>query len=742
MSAILSGLNPEQLEAVTWPHQSALVLAGAGSGKTRVLTTRIAYLLQSGFAHPHNILAVTFTNKAAREMLARISTMLTIHPRNMWVGTFHGLCNRMLRTHYQEAGLPQEFPILDMADQQAVIKRLLKAHSLDEKTYPPRLLQWFINSAKDEGLRASQVVPKDNMERKLVECYQLYETVCLRDGLVDFAELLLRCHELLMRNQMLRDHYRDRFSHILVDEFQDTNRLQYQWLKLLSGDKSAQHAAIFAVGDDDQSIYAFRGAHAGNMQALEQDFGISRVIKLEQNYRSHGNILNAANAVIQHNTGRLGKNLWTSAGEGEPVRTYHAFTDRDEAVFIVDEIKALHAEGLALSDIALLYRSNAQSRMLEHQLFNTGISYRVYGGMRFFDRQEIRHMLAYLRMIANPDDDYAFMRIVNFPTRGIGARTLEQLQDQARAVGASLWPVACQQYEAGTGAARGKNQSSGRGISGFVGLILSMRQACEALPLPEIVSLVEDRSGLNAHYQSEREGGDRLENLKELINAATSFMHESENDNLIAFLAHASLEGGEHQAGDQQDAVQLMTVHAAKGLEFPAVFICGLEEGLFPHENSRKEADGLEEERRLMYVAITRARQRLYLTYAQSRMLYGQTHRNIPSRFVSEIPDKLLKKLCPDTISDPSASSVVYTKAFNPMASGGKRKVGHAASVLRGHASGLQIGQRVSHQKFGHGTIINCEGSGEDLRVQVHFSLLGDKWLSLAYANLTPLEEH
>lgn len=741
MSSILSGLNPEQLEAVTWPHQSALVLAGAGSGKTRVLTTRIAYLLQSGFTSPHNILAVTFTNKAAREMLARISAMLTIHPRNMWVGTFHGLCNRMLRAYHEEAGLPQGFQILDMGDQQAVIKRLLKAHSLDEKTYPPRLLQWFINGAKEEGLRVNQVVPKDKMEQKLVDCYQLYETACLRDGLVDFPELLLRCHELLTRNQVLRDHYCDRFNHILVDEFQDTNRLQYKWLKLLSGHGSGkQHAAIFAVGDDDQSIYAFRGAYAGNMQAFEQDFSISRVIKLEQNYRSQGNILDAANAVIQHNSGRLGKNLWTAAGEGEPVRTYHAATDRDEAAFIVDEIKALHAEGLALSDIALLYRSNAQSRMLEHQLFNAGISYRVYGGMRFYDRQEIRHVLAYLRMLANPDDDYAFMRIVNFPTRGIGARTLEQLQDRASAENTGLWQVACQQQE--VGAARAKNLPSGRGISGFVDLISSMRQDCESLPLPEIVSLVEQRSGLNAHYQSEREGSDRLENLKELINAATSFVHESEDDSLTAFLAHASLEGGEHQAGNQQDAVQLMTVHAAKGLEFAAVFVCGLEEGLFPHENSRKEADGLEEERRLMYVAITRAQQRLYLTYAQSRMLHGQIHRNVPSRFVSEIPDNLLKKLSSDVSSHSSEFASGYAKASSSMVSGKKRNASQPSFALHEHPSGLQIGQRVSHQKFGHGTIINCEGSGEDLRVQVQFSLLGAKWLSLAYANLTRLEDH
>lgn len=741
MSSILSGLNPEQLEAVIWPHQSALVLAGAGSGKTRVLTTRIAYLLQTGLAHPHNILAVTFTNKAAREMVARISAMLTVHPRNMWVGTFHGLCNRMLRLHYQEAGLPQGFQILDMADQQAVIKRLLKTHSLDEKTYPPRLVQWFINDAKEKGLRVNQVVPKDGMERKLVDCYQLYESICLRDGLVDFAELLLRCYELLTRNQILRDHYCDRFTHILVDEFQDTNQLQYQWLKLLSGSGSGGRNTIFAVGDDDQSIYAFRGAQPDNMQALEKEFAISKVIKLEQNYRSQSNILDAANAVIQHNTGRLGKNLWTDAGKGEPVRVYHALTDHDESAFIVDEIKALHAEGLALSDIALLYRSNAQSRILEHQLFNAGISYRIYGGMRFFDRQEVKHMLAYLRMIANPDDDYAFMRIVNFPARGIGARTLEQLQDKASAANTSLWQMACQMHEAGIGTARGKNHSSGRGMASFVDLISSMRAACGALSLPEIVSLVAQRSGLNAYYQTEREGSERLENLRELVNAASSFVHESEDDSLEGFLAHASLEGGEHHTNQLQDAVQLMTIHAAKGLEFAAVFICGLEEGLFPHENSRKEAGGLEEERRLMYVAITRARQRLYLTYAQSRLLHGQIHRNIPSRFVSEIPEDLLKKLNHNRNPVTFALENESAMGFGAMGSTKKRNDGQFSSDLHGHPSRLQIGQRVSHQKFGHGTIVDCEGCGEDLRVQVHFSLLGTKWLSMAYANLTPLEE-
>lgn len=442
MSRILAGLNPEQLEAITLPHQSALVLAGAGSGKTRVLTTRIAHLIQSGQVSPHGILAVTFTNKASKEMLTRISTMLPINIRGMWIGTFHGLCNRMLRSHYQEAGLPQAFQILDVADQLAVIKRLQKSLGISDKEMPPRQVQWFINNAKEEGQRASSVESHDSFTRKLVEFYQAYEQQCNKDGSVDFPELLLRCYELLIRNEVLCNHYRERFSHILVDEFQDTNRLQYKWLKVLSNVGSSTTAAVFVVGDDDQSIYAFRGANSGNMQEFERDFNVSKVIKLEQNYRSHGNILDAANALIQNNDGRLGKNLWTSEGCGEPIRVYNAPTDFDEAAFIVEEIKSLRDDGVDLSQIALLYRSNAQSRVLEHSLFNAALPYRVYGGMRFFERLEIKHALAYLRLIANPNDDNALLRIINFPTRGIGARGVEQLQDEARVNGSSLWLAA------------------------------------------------------------------------------------------------------------------------------------------------------------------------------------------------------------------------------------------------------------------------------------------------------------
>jgi DNA helicase-2/ATP-dependent DNA helicase PcrA len=732
MSSLFSSLNPEQLEAVTLPHQPALVLAGAGSGKTRVLTTRIAHLIQSGQVSPHGILAVTFTNKAAKEMLVRISSMLPINTQGMWIGTFHGLCNRMLRAHYQDAGLPQSFQILDSADQLAVVKRILKSLGADDEKFQPRQVQWFINNAKEEGLRASQVETYDDFVRKMVEFYLHYEQQCNKDGVVDFAELLLRSYELLTRNEIVREHYSGRFRHILVDEFQDTSRLQYKWLKLLAGDR----AAVFAVGDDDQSIYAFRGANTGNMREFERDFHIRKVIKLEQNYRSHGNILDAANALIRNNNGRLGKNLWTSEGHGEPIRVYNAPTDFDEAAFIVEEVKSLHAEGVALSQMALLYRSNAQSRVLEHALFNAALAYRVYGGMRFFERQEIKHALAYLRLIANPDDDNALLRVVNFPARGIGVRSLEQLQDDAQHRGSSLWTAMLETGKgsdkgASTGAVKGSDRQK-KGVAGFVALIVAMRQACENLPLPEIVEHVLEHSGLSAHYRAQREGADRLENLNELINAAASFVHEAEDDTLMAFLNHASLEAGEHQAGGGQDALQLMTVHSAKGLEFHSVFLSGLEEGLFPHDNSRNEAGGLEEERRLMYVALTRARRRLYLSFAQSRMLHGQTRYNVPSRFLQEIPDRLLKWLQPIQkipVGNQQRSVTNNEPSRGTSLRGAEQDAAHA----------WQIGQNVIHAKFGAGVIINCEGRGAEARVEVRFGRAGTKWLLLEYAKLTPV---
>jgi DNA helicase-2/ATP-dependent DNA helicase PcrA len=722
--SILEGLNPQQLEAVTLPHQSALILAGAGSGKTRVLTTRISWLIQTGQIGPLGILAVTFTNKAAREMLTRISAMLPINTRGMWVGTFHGLCNRILRAHHRDAGLPQTFQILDSADQLAVIKRVMKALNVDDEKYPPRQAQNFINDAKEQGLRAAQVDAPDDFSRRLLGVYEAYEAQCNREGVVDFAELLLRCYELLGRNELLRDHYRARFKHILVDEFQDTNRLQYHWLKLLAGPTNT----IFAVGDDDQSIYAFRGAHAGNMLDLERDFRIEKVIKLEQNYRSHGNILDAANALIRHNRARLGKNLWTSEGRGEPLRVFDAMTDIEEAAFILDEVRQLHKDGVVLSSMALLYRSNAQSRVLEHALFNAGISYRVYGGLRFFERQEIKHALAYLRLTANPDDDSAFLRVVNFPTRGIGNRSLEQLQEAAAGRGTSLWQAACANTLGG---------KAGASIAAFIQLIEAMRQACQDLPLPEIVDHVVATSGLIAHYQTEKESADRIENLGELTNAATAFVGEDGPvttisaegeiraeglDPLNAFLAHAALEAGEHQAGEGADALQLMTVHSAKGLEFHTVFISGLEEGLFPHENTITEQDGLEEERRLMYVALTRARRRLYLTHAQTRMLHGQTRYNVPSRFFDEIPDELLKR-----VNSTKFSGFVAAKGY---------ETGAPKLKFNDGAAGWRIGQNVVHPKFGAGVIVNAEGRGADARVQVNFRDAGLKWLALDYAKL------
>jgi len=754
MSFLLSGLNTEQLKAVTLPHQSALVLAGAGSGKTRVLTTRIAYLIQSRQVSPHSIIAVTFTNKAAKEMLTRISTMLPINTQGMWVGTFHGLCNRMLRAHYQDAGLPQAFQILDSSDQLAVIKRVLKSIGADDEKFPPRQVQWFINNAKEEGLRGSQVEAYDDFTRKMVEFYLVYEQQCNKEGMVDFAELLLRSYELLTRNEILRSHYSGRFSHILVDEFQDTSQLQYKWLKLLAGVR----AAVFVVGDDDQSIYAFRGANIGNMRDFEHDFRISKIIKLEQNYRSHGNILDAANTLIRNNSGRLDKNLWTSEGHGEPLRVYNAPTDFDEAAFIVDEVKSLHAEGVGLSQIALLYRSNAQSRVLEHALFNASLAYRVYGGMRFFERQEIKHALAYLRMIANPDDNNALLRIINFPVRGIGARGLEQLQDDAKQQDGSLWQAALEKYRSGAIPIQGSEDMASvshsrnkkvdkpkKGVNSFVVLIEAIQQGCVELSLPEIVDHMLEHSGLLEHYRAEREGANRLENLNELINAATSYIQEAEDDSLAAFLAHASLEAGEHQSGDNQDALQLMTVHSAKGLEFHSVFLSGLEEGLFPHENSRNEAGGLEEERRLMYVALTRARRRLYLSFAQNRMLHGQTRYNIPSRFLQEIPDSLLKWLHPvqkDVITQQVPGIMGRESGTTDWGSGmltqksRLRMQDCTLGIRDSEASQWRVGQNVTHAKFGTGVIVNCEGGGADARVQVKFNHAGTKWLSLEYAKL------
>ena len=719
---LLSGLNPEQRAAVELPAQSALILAGAGSGKTRVLTIRIAFLISTGQVSPHGILAVTFTNKAAKEMVTRLSAMLPINTRGMWIGTFHGLCNRMLRAHYREANLPQTFQILDSGDQLSAIKRLMKAMNVDDEKYPPREMQNFISGSKEQGLRAHEVEAYDAYTRRKIEVFAEYDAQCQREGVVDFSELLLRCYELMTRNQPLREHYQERFKHILVDEFQDTNPLQYRWLKLLAGGNNA----LFAVGDDDQSIYAFRGANVGNMQELLRDFHVESVIKLEQNYRSHGNILDAANALISNNRNRLGKNLWTSESGGEQLRVYEAETDVDEAKFIVDEIQELQKDGVRLTEMALLYRSNAQSRVLEHALVSAGLSYRVYGGLRFFERQEIKHTMAYLRLMENTDDDNSLLRIINFPTRGIGARSIEQLQEAARVNNTTLWDAAAR---------------AGGKVTAFVGLIESLRSATNGLPLPEIVEHVLQHSGLVDQYKNEtgakkREAEERLENLNELINAATLFVHENEDDSLTAFLTHASLESGEHQAGDSDDALHLMTVHAAKGLEFHTVFITGLEEDLFPHQNSQNVDGGLDEERRLMYVAITRARRRLYLTFAQRRMLHGQTHYGRVSSFLRELPEALLQWITPRfTTPRTFATSSYETNSYvNAFAASAAPPVPHVSPDAM-----WRIGQRVFHQKFGEGVVTDTEGGGNEGRVQVNFKRAGSKWLALEYAKLTAL---
>ncbi len=740
---LLHGLNEPQRQAVCLPAEHGLILAGAGSGKTRVLTTRIAWLMQTGQVSPQGILAVTFTNKAAREMLTRLSAMVPINVRSLWVGTFHGLCHRLLRTHWRAARLPETFQILDTGDQQAALKRLIKAMGVDEERFPARDMMHYINALKEQGIRAGQAEAHDAHTRRKVEIYAEYEAQCQREGAVDFAELLLRAYELLQQDEGLRTHYQLRFRHILVDEFQDTNPLQYAWLRLLCGPQTC----IFAVGDDDQSIYAFRGADVANMRAFERDYAKGNVIRLEQNYRSHGNILSAANALITNNADRLGKNLWTDAGDGELIRVFQGVSDLDEARYIVEEIGELSREGMPRHQMALLYRSNAQSRVLEHALFQAGIAYRVYGGLRFFERQEVKHALAYLRLIANPEDDTAFLRVVNFPTRGIGARSLEALQVEARQLNCSMY-----------NAAASLTGKAGTAVGQFIRLMEGLRAETAGLTLPEVIDHLLDRSGLRQHYQAEREGQDRLENLEELVNAAATFAEDPEASRnidaetgeatslLADFLAHAALEAGEHQAGDSDDAVQLMTVHSAKGLEFSAVFIVGLEQGLFPHENAMMARDGLEEERRLMYVAITRARQRLYLCHAQTRMLHGQTRYCLPSSFLDELPDALLQRLnaVPAWATGMGANSGggngswrngAWSKA--PEVDMGTRVAARAAAgSTRDSAGGFHVGQSVVHAKFGAGVILAAEGRGDEARVQVRFGQAGTKWLALAFAKL------
>jgi len=712
----LADLNEKQIEAVTTSDESALILAGAGSGKTKVLTSRVAWLIRNQTTSPGGILAVTFTNKAAREMLVRISSQLPINTRGMWVGTFHGLCNRFLKKHHKDADLPEIFQILDSADQKSAIKRVMKSMNIDEELFTSKDLQYFINANKEEGVRSNYYQAFDDISKKKNEIYSMYEKQCQKEGVVDFAELLLRCLELLQKNVVIREHYQSIFKHILVDEFQDTSKLQYQWLKLLTSDESF----IFAVGDDDQSIYGFRGASPGNMKDLQKDFKIKNVIKLEQNYRSKNNILNAANAIIDNNKDRLGKNLWASSGDGDLIRQYTALDDRLEAAYIVDEIKMMHRAGSRYDQIAILYRNNAQSRVIEMAMVTNQIPYRVYGGLRFFERAEIKHTLAYLRLISNKHDDNAFIRIVNFPPRGIGARSVEQLDDYTKNNDCSMWEAA----------KIFSSENKSPKISLFVSLIQNLEDQIHGTGIDESIDCINTYSGLKDHYAKDKDGGSRIENLDELVSAAKSYIIDSREERpenvlkenqslaLAEFLDYTSLESGELQASAGDDALQLMTIHSSKGLEFDVVFITGLEDGLCTHERSLLEQKGIEEERRLMYVAVTRARNKLYLSLAQSRMTYGQPRYNLPSRFLDEIPEELIKRL------NSSIDKDILYKAPRIAAYSESKHL-------------WKVGTMVSHQKFGQGIVTGYEGNENDLRIQIKFSDHGIKWLAMEYAKLS-----
>jgi DNA helicase II / ATP-dependent DNA helicase PcrA len=722
VSHLLDPLNDAQRQAVTAPLAPMLVLAGAGSGKTRVLTHRVAWLVQVENVSPHGILAVTFTNKAAGEMRGRIEEQLGIPSAPLWIGTFHGIAHRLLRMHWREAGLPQGFQILDSEDQQRLVKRIIRGLGLDEARWVPREVTWFINAQKDEGLRPRHLKDDgDPTRRQMIRLYEAYEDACRRNGVVDFAELLLRSHELWKDVPGLVDHYRSRFGHVLVDEFQDTNTIQYSWLKTLVGATSIP----FVVGDDDQSIYRWRGARVENLQQFRRDFPGVQLCRLEQNYRSTGTILAAANAIIAMNSGRIGKKLWTEGGKGEPIRLYRAYNERDEAEFVVNQIRDWVSRGGNRRDTAILYRSNAQSRVFEEYLLAARIPYRVYGGLRFFERQEIKDALAYLRLIANRDDDASFDRVVNLPTRGIGARTLEVLRAHAKANELSLWrsSTAC------TDELGAKATAS---LQAFLALIEKLDADTRDLPLHEQVDHVIQASGLAGHYQRDRadKGEARLENLEELVSAARGFEPEdSEMPPLASFLSHAVLESGEGQAEAWEDCVQMMTLHSAKGLEFPVVFLCGLEDGLFPHQRSIADLQGLEEERRLCYVGTTRAMRRLYLTYAEQRRMHGVDSYGAPSRFIAEIPTALVEEVRPRVqVSRPSY--VPSRPSSQP------RPVARSQSFADDSPGSLRLGQRVRHQKFGDGVVLGVEGQGSNARVQVNFERQGTKWLMMGYANL------
>ena len=720
VSHIIEGLNEAQREAVTAPPGSALVLAGAGSGKTRVLVHRIAWLIQVEGVSPWGILAVTFTNKAAREMRHRIEALLGQPVGGMWVGTFHGLAHRLLRAHWQDADLPQGFQILDSDDQQRLVKRIVREMNLDDSKWPPRQVQWFINKQKDEGLRADHLDHGgDPYQRQMIAIYREYEAACRRAGSVDFAELLLRAHELWRDRPDVLQHYRQRFGAVLVDEFQDTNSIQYAWLRLLAGEDHK----LFVVGDDDQSIYGWRGARVENIQDFQRHHKNALIIRLEQNYRSTGNILNGANAVIANNPTRLGKQLWTEDGDGEPIRVYGAFNEVDEARFVVERIRNAIEQGNRRSEVAILYRTTAQSRLFEESLIQAGVPYRVYGGLRFFERAEIKDALAYLRLVSNRHDDASFERAVNQPPRGIGPRTLDAVRGHARDFGCSLWQAAHDLLRGGGMTARAANA-----LKKFLELVEEMDANSTDDALPERAGFVVEASHLREHFEKSRDGKgqDRLENLDELVNACRQFeLPETEADEglneLDAFLAHAALEAGDTQAEEYEDCVQLMTLHSAKGLEFPLVFIGGMEEGLFPHSMSAEDPDRLEEERRLCYVGMTRAMSQLYLTHAESRRLHGSESYPFPSRFLREIPVDLIEEVrARPQVSRP------YTPASTSL------------SAAR-EATGFDLGQRVLHPKFGEGVVLNAEGQGNGARVQVNFEDVGAKWLVVAYANLQAL---
>lgn len=724
VSHILDGLNDAQREAVTAPPGPMLVLAGAGSGKTRVLVHRMAWLIQVEDVSPFSLMAVTFTNKAANEMRSRVEQLQGVSPNGMWVGTFHGIAHRLLRAHWKEAGLPQQFQILDSDDQYRMIRRVLKSMELDEARWVPRQIQGFINGRKDEGLRPQHVdAGSDPVRQQLVSIYSAYEAACNRAGVIDFAELLLRSLELIRDNDELRQHYRQRFQHILVDEFQDTNTIQYAWIRLLAAEKNQRGARLFVVGDDDQAIYGWRGARVENILTFRNDFPDTLVIRLEQNYRSTANILNAANALIAHNDERMGKNLWTDGEEGNRIQLYAAFNEQDEARYVIDRINDYVSNGNPRADIAILYRSNAQSRVFEEQLISHSIPYRVYGGLRFFERAEIKDALSYLRLINNRNDDPSFERVVNQPTRGIGNKTVDTVREAARLADISMWQAARKLIENGSLTARATNA-----LNGFIELIEKLDSDTRSIELHEQVEHLIHGSGLIEHYGKEKgeKAEARVENLEELVSAARGFEFEQDDDNpldhLTAFLTHAALEAGEGQAEAWEDCIQLMTLHSAKGLEFPLVFMCGMEEGLFPHQRSSEEEGRLEEERRLCYVGITRAREQLVLSYAEQRRLYGKEIYPMPSSFIGEIPDQYIEEIRPKT-------------GFHTESSGFASYAQHDYSS-HSDDSGLSIGQRVMHQKFGEGTVLNYEGQGKSARVEVNFDYAGSKWLVLSYANL------